>query len=261
MVEITSRENPTYKMVKSLARKKGRTQTGMYFAEGVRLVEEALQDAAEQLVCILVSASYTGHGRPVDTLLGKTQKPVYVLRDALFRTLCGTETPQGIAAVLRIPQPPAEIPAHADYLLIIDGVAEPGNLGTILRTAEAAGVDLVCLRAGSADLYNPKVVRSTMGSVFRVPVMPFAAPELLDTLHQAGFLVIATALQPHAIPPQAVTAGKKRALIIGSEASGVSEDLLARADACVRLPMAGRVESLNAAVAAGILLYQFKTED
>lgn len=250
---ITSRENSTYKMIKSLMKKKGRTQNRMYFAEGARMVQEALLYAGDSIEYLLVSENYSAE----EWLSNSHIEPI-ILRDNLFDSLCNTETPQGVAAVLKMPEEPECIPPDAKYLLLIDGVSEPGNLGTILRTAEAAGVEMVCIRKGSVDLYNPKVVRSTMGSIFRVPVMQFSGTEWISELKAEGFSVISTALTENSVSPYELPYCAKKAVVIGSEAYGVSEEVLKESEFCLKLPMEGRVESLNAAVAAGIVMYLLK---
>ncbi len=247
---ITSRENSTYKMIKTLMKKKGRLLNNMYFAEGVRIVKEALLYAEDMIEYLLVAERSSS-----EDWIKDCGKEVTVLRDNLFDSLCNTETPQGVAAVLRMPENTQAVPENAKYLLVIDGVSEPGNLGTIIRTAEAAGVDMVCIRSGSADLYNPKVVRSTMGSIFRLPVVQFDEPEFLLRLKENGFSVIATALSDDSVSPDELPKLDKRAIVIGSEAFGVSPEVIEASDFCLKLPMSGRVESLNAAVAAGIVLY------
>ena len=143
-----------------------------------------------------------------------------------------------------------------DFVLILDGVSEPGNMGTIIRTAEAAGIDLICLTRGCVDVYNSKVVRAAMGSLFR---MKFAECDagMAETMRARGFTLVATALY-NSVPLESAQITGKRAIIIGSEAEGVSEEFLSLADIAVKIDMCGKVESLNAAVAAGIVMYKFK---
>lgn len=257
LIPITSRDNKTVKLVRALERKKERVKRGLYFAEGVRLVKEAVRDAEEDIQFILVSSSFAEKNEFFINSLDESGKTVYTAKDVIFQSMCRTETPQGIGAVLKMRPTQNQWMGTERYILLIDGVSDPGNLGTMIRTAEAAGVDKVCIFEGSADLYNPKTVRATMGSLFRVPFWIGSAEEIFPELKRLGFQIFAAALH-HSVPAETVEIPSKRAVIIGSEARGVSETVLQMADTCVRIDMKGRVESLNASVAAGILLYQFK---
>ncbi len=256
MQVLTSRENKFLKLVRSLQSKKGRTTNSLYFAEGRRMTDEALAYAGEQLEAVLVSESFAEKNGEYLQTIEDGGKAVYRAYDKLFDECCDTETPQGIGVVLRMEQ--LEIPiAKSKFLLVLDGVSEPGNLGTIVRTAEAAGVDGILLMKGCADLYNPKVVRSTMGSIFRVPCMTGVLPEDLKEYQKNGFFLTATALYD-SVPLSDAVRKEKQMLVIGSEAAGVSREVLSLSDQRVRIPMAGKVESLNAAVAAGIAMYGFR---
>lgn len=257
MIAISSRENKTLKLLRSLQRKKGRKETGLYFVEGVRMVEEALRWRGSDIEAVIVSESFEEKNRNFVYSLDESGKTVYTAKESLFAEVCNTETPQGIGAILKIPSEVELAEQNANFILILDGVSEPGNLGTIIRTAEAAGVDVVILTKGCADLYNPKVVRATMGSLFRVPCVIDADSTAITMLKNDGFTVIATALNDSVEISSARISGK-RALVIGSEAFGVSEEVLSLSDIKVRIPMAGEVESLNAGVAAGISMYLLK---
>lgn len=253
---ITSRDNKILKTVRSLQRKKGREDSGLYFAEGARLVGEALVSVPESIRYVIVSNSFYEKNTDYINGLDRDGKIVYSTEDRLFREICNTETPQGIGAVIEISADIEPDFSDFEYILILDGVSEPGNMGTIIRTAEAAGIDLICLTGGCVDVHNPKVVRSAMGSLFR---MKFAeiAPQSIEKIKAAGFIVVATALY-NSIPIEDAVVSGKRAIVIGSEADGVSEEVLKMADVSVRIDMCGKIESLNAAVAAGIVMYTFK---
>ncbi len=250
---LTSRENKFLKLVRSLKSKKGRTLSGLYFAEGKRMVEEATIYAKEEIQGVLVSDTFVQKNPDTMQEMETAGFFVYQTADKLFAECCDTETPQGIGVVLKTGNQEIS-PEGSRFLLALDGVSEPGNLGTIVRTAEAAGVDGILLLKGCADLYNPKVVRSTMGSIFRVPCMTGLTPEYLELCKKNGFFVTATALS-QSVSLKEARRQEKQILVIGSEADGVSPEVLQLADQCVRIPMAGKVESLNAAVAAGIAMY------
>lgn len=249
--EITSRDNKTLKLVRSLHKKKGRNQSGLYFAEGTRLVDEALRFADKSVRFLLVADSYF---KANSNRFEDTDKEIYITSDKLFAQCCDTENPQGIAVVLEIPENDEVL--NSNYILILDGVAEPGNMGTIIRTAEAAGIDAIYLMDGCADIYNPKVVRSAMGSLFRMKFKDSNILEL-ENLKKDGFTIVATALY-NSQPIEKVKLSGKRAIVIGNEAQGVSQDVLNLADMAVRIDMCGSVESLNAAVAAGISMYMLR---
>ncbi len=257
MIAISSRDNKTLKLLRSLQRKKGRKETGLYFVEGVRMVEEALRWRDSDIEAVIVSESFEEKNKNFVHSLDENGKTVYTAKESLFAEICNTETPQGIGAILKIPPGLELAEQNADFILILDGVSEPGNLGTIIRTAEAAGVDAVILSKGCADLYNPKVVRATMGSLFRVPCVIDADTDCITMLKETGFTIVATALNDSIEISSAQLSGK-RALVIGSEAFGVSEEVLSLSDITVRIPMEGEVESLNAGVAAGIAMYLLK---
>ena len=256
MQELTSRENKLLKLVRSLQSKKGRIENGLYFAEGRRMADEALTYAYDRIEMVLVSDSFVGKHSDYIRAIEEGGKTLFRTSEKLFKECCDTETPQGIGVLLRMENKEPSLP-DSKFLLVLDGVSEPGNLGTIVRTAEAVGVDGILLMKGCADLYNPKVVRSTMGSLFRVPCMTGVAPEYLTECKRNGFFVTATALYDSVSLADAVKK-EKQMLVIGSEAAGVSKEVLSLADQCIRIPMAGKVESLNAAVAAGIAMYGFR---
>lgn len=257
MIAITGKDNKVLKTVRSLQRKKGREETGLYFVEGVRMVQEAMEWAKDSLQYFLVSETYAEKNPSVVQTLETWEKPAYLLRDNLFRELCNTEAPQGLGAVLTAKSLTETVSLEDSFVLILDGVSEPGNMGTIIRTAEAAGVDRVLLMKGCVDLYNPKVVRSTMGSLFRVPCVSGVSDTDIRDIKHNGFTVIATALHD-AVSIENAKVDGKRALVIGSEAFGVSKEILDLSDIRVYIPMSGQVESLNAGVAAGISMYMLK---
>lgn len=253
---ITSADNARIKEVIRLNTKsKERRERGLFAAEGRKLFLETPQDLREQ---VFVSASFA---EKEQELLRDCRYEV--VEDRLFVKMCDTQTPQGILTVARMPRyareellEGTEIP----LLLLLEDVQDPGNVGTILRTAEAAGVTGVFLSGKCADLFQPKVIRATMGSVFRVPFC--VEPDLCETaswLRKQQVHLYAAALEgsesffdnSYAEPC---------AFLIGNEGNGLSEALIKAADHRVRIPMSGRVESLNAAVAAAVFLYEAKRQ-
>lgn len=253
--KVQSRDNKIIKTVRSLSRKKGREKSGLYFAEGLRIVRDSVTYIPDEIEFLLASQTFCDNNEDFIKTLDSTEKIVYITEDKLFNDVCDTETPQGIISVIKIPdKKPVDL--SCNYILILDGVSEPGNMGTIIRTAEASGVNQICLIGNCADIYNPKTVRSSMGSVFR---MDFADIDLSDieNLKKSGFIIAAAALSNSISIEDAAISGK-RGIVIGNEAHGVSEAVINLADISVRINMCGNIESLNAAVAAGIAMYILK---
>ena len=261
MVErITGKTNGKLKLIRALSTKKGRQKSRMYFVEGIRMVNEAIEYRNDYIKFFLASETFCENNTEFVSSLDEKGFSVYTAKDDLFNKVCNTVTPQGAAVVLEMPDNKIDVESlseDADFVLILDGIKEPGNLGTIIRTAEAAGVDAVYLINGCADIYNPKAIRSTMGSIFRVKFEYLSDLESVLTLKQRGFKIIASSLRD-SVDTDEVGGFEKKALVIGSEAFGVSEDMLELSDIKVKLKMHGRVESLNAAIAAAVLMYTIK---
>lgn len=182
---------------------------------------------------------------------------VYSVADSLFESVSDTDNPQGVLAVLGLKRESMKDAALRDGIVVIlDGIRDPGNMGTIIRTADAAGCAAVVVTNGCVDLFNPKVLRSTMGSVFHLPVLHCGNTlEAVDICRRKGFLVCASHIEGSVDIYDADLSGNV-ALVIGSEAEGVGDEVLDYSDMLIRIPMAGRAESLNAAVAAAVMIYE-----
>lgn len=257
IIKITGKDNKTLKLIRSLSKKKGRQDSGLYFVEGTRIVDEALLYAEDSVKYLIASETFCKNNSAFINALDEKGKTVYTSNDKLFNDVCDTETPQGIGAVLKIPDTPPLSFGDLNFVLILDRVSEPGNLGTIIRTAEAAGVDAILMLKGCADIYSPKVVRSTMGSMFRIPYLTGIELSTVSELKSFGFTIVSTSLKKSVLINESNISGK-RAIVIGNEAFGVSDEILSLSDIKIRIPMEGKVESLNAAVAAGISMYFLK---
>lgn len=254
---VTSRENAALKLARGLSKKRVREKNRRYFAEGVRLVSDALSCIPSLVDFVIISDIFYEKNADFVNTIDKEGKIVYITNNKIFCEICDTETPQGIAAVIKFPDAEEEVSfENKAYVLILDEVSEPGNMGTIIRTAEAAGIECICLSGGCTDIYSPKTVRSAMGSVFRMKFCRFDA-EMADKLKSAGFTIAATALY-NSIPIEEAEISGKRAIVIGNEAHGVSKEVIELSDMSVRIDMKGSVESLNAAVAAGISMYMLR---
>jgi RNA methyltransferase, TrmH family len=258
MITITSAQNPVIKDVKSLKSRKYREEKGLFFAEGSRIVEEAVKENND-VIYTIISEDYISENES-SFLLDKLEKSTsrnYVVPSGLFKELSDTETPQGILAVIALKKYSFNDKAINNGLfLILDMIRDPGNMGTIIRTADAAGLTGVVITGGCVDAYNPKVVRSTMGSIFHIPLYYFdTGIDAIRFLKAKGIKIYASHLKG-ACSIYEADLTCPAAIIIGSEADGISEDTALQADMLVRIPMNGKAESLNASVAAGIIMYE-----
>jgi len=252
---ITSISNPKIKVVRALRERQGRKEIGAYLIEGVRLVEEALQAGIKPRFLYYCPSllSATPRGTALLERIASLSLPAEAVSERVMAAAADTITPQGILAVVPLPMGQA-LPPDASLLLILDGLQDPGNLGTILRTALATGVDAVITTPGTTDPFAPKAVRAGMGAHFRLPILADRPwPEVMGLM--AGWQVL-LAMPRGGIPYDQVDWRRPTALIIGSEAQGAGSEAQALASIRVTIPMAPMVESLNAAIAAGVLLFE-----
>lgn len=253
MKVIKSKDNATYKAAVKLTKKKYRDRTGLYLLEGVKPLADAFLTGVKIRSVFLREGMQTPVGIPADLFM--------VLPRKLFQPLSATETSQGVIAVAEkrlydTKRFERELSAGDDNIIIMDRVQDPGNIGTIIRTAEAAGYGGIIMVSGSGDVYAPKAARAAAGSLFRMPVVEACdAACAVKLAKAAGKRLVVTDLQAE-LDCFAADLTKNVALVIGNEGQGVSETLLESSDLKVKIPMAGAIESLNAAVAAGILMYQ-----
>ena len=244
METLTSLKNPKVASWRALKDKKDRVGQNAFLVEGVRMVREALASSFTVQAVLLRQDFDPGYPIPENI-------PVFLLSDPVFRSVCDTKTPQGIAAVLSMQAKEAA----GSRLLALDGVQDPGNVGTIIRTADAAGFDGILFSPDCADLFSPKVLRSTMGSIFRLGFsFPESLPEKLRSLEKQGYSVLSSQLDGDPFYDRKDVADSF-VLVIGNEGSGVSDAVKAVATHRLCLPMRGGAESLNAAIAAGIMMY------
>jgi RNA methyltransferase, TrmH family len=250
---ITSPDNPTVKQARSLLEPKGRREQGRFLVEGVRLIEEAIRAGMPPALLFFLNQARQ-HPRSAG-LLAESERQgssLLELSPKVFGTLTDTVTSQGVIAVIPIPRVPS--PPIVSFVLVLDQVRDPGNLGTILRSAEAAGAQQVVLAPGCVDPWNPKVVRSGMGAHFRLPLL--AATRWTDVSHALEGLPVWLAEAREAKPYDTMDWTQPCALAIGGEAAGFSEEALQLGAGRVMIPMAGAAESLNAAMAATVLMFE-----
>ena len=275
---ISSKDNKKIKYIRGLMEKGSiRKKNRQFVVEGIKLVDEALKygDVSEIVITESLYAEIVSGDLSDNALLAENGKNVIkyvensrstiVVLDAVFNSVSETITPQGVLAVVGMP---CYRLLDEDYLdkiysktgkiklLILEDTSDPGNLGTIMRTAEAAGVTGVIMTKGTVDIFNPKVVRSTMGSIFR---LPFAyvedLKEVIKELKKSGISFYAAHLKGEK-SYKAIQYSDRSAILIGNEAKGLSDEVADLADIYVIIPMQGKVESLNAAVAAALMMYE-----
>ncbi len=254
-MELTGLQNPQVKAAAELKQKKYRQQQGLFLAEGLRTVEEAV--ASKTVVSIFYTAIEDDRTRSVLEEAAAQQLKLYCVSDAVMKKIADTDTPQGIIAVCKMQNVTLDkLLSKGEMLLVLDRVGDPGNLGTMLRTADAAGIGGVVLLKGCVDIYAPKTVRSSMGSLFHVPVVSgIGEDNFIAEAKDAGYELLVTSLEG-ADNLYKADLGGRIAFVMGNEAGGVSANLLERADKRVFIPMAGRAESLNVAMAAGVVMFE-----
>ena len=259
---ITSTANAQVKeLVKLMKKSRARDEAQVFLIEGPRMTGELAADPdwRRKIEKIYLSESYSGRNKGEHQDLERTA-PVEILSDSVFAHVSDTKTPQGILAVVRrrtynMSDILGRDPAHA-HVLVLDNLQDPGNLGTIFRTAEAAGVTGIILSRDCVDIYNPKVVRSTMGAVLRMPFLYVDdLPGTISELKGTGIKVYAAHLKGmHAYDQEDYRTGC--AFLIGNEGNGLRDEVAECADHYVIIPMQGKAESLNAAVAAAVLMFE-----
>ena len=253
---ITSKDNETIKRIRKLKEKKYRDQNGKYLIEGIKLVREAITEKAG-IDTIVVCDNCVKTGEIDQKVLYEIAKYncVYV-DEKVFNNITDVQNPQGLLAVVEKKNSDKDIKYDEDVIVVLDDIQDPGNLGTILRTIDSVGLSQVIVSKKSGDVFNPKVVRSTMGAIFRVNIIE--SENLVNTLKEIKkhkFKIAATSLQTEESIYDVEY--KKTVIVIGNEANGVSKEVLDMADKKIKIPMPGKTESLNAAVATGVILYEY----
>jgi len=256
---IDNPRSPRVRSVAKLAKRQARAETGLFLVEGPQSVAEALAYRADLLVDVYITAQ--GRDRYADLVLAATAAGLEVetVSDAVLETMADTVTPQGVLATSRVfPMTVAELLARKPRLVaILEEVRDPGNAGTIIRAADAAGADGVIFTGNSVDAYNPKVVRSTTGSLFHVPVAQNGTlDEALAAVRAAGLQVLAADVKGADLPRVRDLLAAPTAWVFGNEAHGLPDDQLRLADRVVKVPIYGDAESLNLATAASVCLYE-----
>ena len=253
---ITSKDNETIKKIRKLKEKKYRDIDKKYIIEGAKLIKEAIEEKAE-IDTIVVCENCVQTGEIDSKTLYEIAKYncVYV-DEKVFNNITDVQNPQGLLAVVDKNCKEQQIKYDEDAIVILDGIQDPGNLGTILRTVDSVGLSQIIVSKRSGDVYNSKVVRSTMGAIFRVNVIE--SENLKDTIKEIKkhkFNVISTSLDADKSLYDIEL--NKSAIIVGNEANGVSKEIQELSDTKIIIPMLGKTESLNASVATGVVLYEY----
>lgn len=253
---ITSKDNEIIKHIKKLSEKKYRDQNNCYIIEGIKLVEEAIQEKVK-IEKIVICEELNKTSEISKDLMSEIAKYdcIYVT-EKIFKTISQVMNPQGILAVINKNNENNSIRYDEDIIVALDDIQDPGNLGTILRTVDSVGLKQLIVSKGTADAYNPKVVRSTMGAIFRVKVIEVEnLKETIEIIRENNYNLLVTSLQTNDSVYDIDY--HRKVLVIGNEANGVSKEIQDIADNRIKIPMLGKTESLNASVATGVILYEY----
>ncbi len=247
---ITSTKNDLVQRARSLHASKGRAQQGEMLVEGEKCVRELFAFMPDRLRSLIVT-----EGRFEDIAQGARDAGVrvYIVKEHVMTAACDCQTPQGVAAIAALP---SYQPVTQGFIIALDDVQDPANVGAIIRTADAAGASGVALSSACADAFSPKAIRASMGSVFHLPVFKTVLTDYLKALANGGHHIACAHLNGNT---EFKLDWQRTCLVIGNESRGISAPIMELATDAVRIPMFGKAESLNAAVAAGILIYKIRT--
>lgn len=247
---ISSTANSKYKYIKSLQSKKARMKNGEYTVEGIKSVHDAIK-AGKVISMIVLSRDFYENNE----FTYPDGVNIITVADNIFSPLCDTLTPQGIIAVIKMDKEGEFKLDTSSHYVYCDNVQDPGNLGTIIRTAEAAGIKAVLLSPDCADIYSPKVVRASMGSYFNIDIISGVTHERLFELKESGVSLIGGALSDNTVDYREADYSAPSVIVVGNEGNGITKEVQKMCQ-CVKIPIYGKADSLNVSVAAGILIYE-----
>ena len=256
MQVISSKDNEFVKHIKKLKDKKYRDMNKEFIIEGIKLIKEAIEEKAEIKQIVICDNCQNSDIIPKELMYEIAKYECVYVTEKIFKTISDVNTPQGILAIIGRNTGEAEIDYTQDIIVALDDIQDPGNLGTILRTVDSIGLNQILVSKGTADSYNPKVVRSTMGAIFRVKIIE--CEDLEKTLREVKkqkFKLVVTSLQTEKSLYDIDF--NRKVIVIGNEANGVEQKIQDLADEKIKIPMLGKTESLNASVATGIVLYEY----
>ena len=253
---ISSKDNELVKHIKKLKDKKYRDESNEYIVEGVKLIEEAVNENAKIKKIIICEDTTRTYEIPTNVMLEIAKYECIYVTDKIFSSITQVTNPQGIMAIIEKNAKNQEIDYSQDIIVALDDVQDPGNLGTILRTVDSIGLNQIIVSKETADAFNPKVVRSTMGAIFRIKVIEVEdLKEAIKVIKKHHFKLMVTSLQTENSIYDIDF--RKKIIVIGNESNGVSNEIQNMADEKAKIPMLGKTESLNASVAAGIVMYEY----
>ena len=253
---ISSKDNELVKNIKKLKDKKYRDLENVYIVEGIKMLKEAIVENASIKQIIICDDCEKSDLISKEMMYEIAKYDCVYVTSKVFKYITEVQTPQGVMAIIEKNNRDKEINYDEDIIMALDDIQDPGNLGTILRTSDSIGLSQVLISKGTADPYNPKVVRSTMGAIYRVKVIECDdLKETLKEIKKNKFKILATSLDDS----KSIYDIKynKKVIVIGNEANGVEEEIVKLSDEKIKIPMLGKTESLNASVATGIVLYEY----
>ncbi len=256
MQVITSKDNEIIKNIRKLKDKKYRNLENKFIIEGVKIIKESIEESASIDTIVICEECIKG-GLIEQKLLYEVAKYncVYVSKK-VFQTISEVNNPQGILAIINKENLESEINLTEDIIVVLDGIQDPGNLGTIIRTVDSVGIKQILISKDTADAFNPKVVRSTMGAIFRVKIIEVEnLAKTIKEIKKQKYEILVTSLQTDNNIYDIDL--NKHVIVIGNEANGVSQEIRELATVHAKIPMLGKTESLNASVATGIILYEY----
>lgn len=251
MYTVTSRENKLYKLIKALKDKKRREQEGLFVVEGFRGVRDAIKNGMKPENLILTE----GTELPAEVAC---REPVYFAKK-LFDELADTQTPQGVIALFPMPETKFDSLNNSEnsFVIVCENVQDPGNLGTVIRTAHCAGAAGAVIAKGCCDLFNPKTVRSTVASIAALPVIRgIETDEAITRLKNMGYKIAAGALSDRAVNLYDSDLSGKVAFVVGNEGNGITDKILKMSDLTVKIPISATAESLNVGIASALMMYE-----
>lgn len=249
---IKSKDNETFKFLKKLKTKKYRDSEGLFLAEGIKFLDF---DTAPNMIIVQEEVSSKEN---ISNRLDKFQCRKIIFPDTLFQQLTSQENSQGVIVVYE-----SKIGTESNFsdnVVVLNKVSDPGNMGTIIRVADAAGFKDILVTIGSVDCYNEKVVRSSMGSILNMNIYYIEEDKIVNLLKSKGYQLISTALAKDSIEYTEMKLKNKNAIIFGNEGNGISQDILTQSDEKIIIPIYGTAESLNVAIACGIVLYEVRNK-
>lgn len=255
---IKSKDNGKIKYVRSLNSKKGRDEEGTFIVEGIKFVNEAINENVHIIYLIFSESAFKK--TEIQELYNfslESGTEAIICEDNVFDSTADTINSQGVLAVIKREQNIRTINEYK-FFIMCDRIQDPGNLGTIIRTADAFGPAAVILNKGCVDVYNPKVVRASAGAIFRVPFMHTDSDEeMMKQLNESGYLIISTVIDSD-YSFDNIDMAEKICVVIGNEGRGVSREIVSNSHMSITIKMSGRAESLNASIAAGISIYEIR---